>query len=41
MARPKSLRFLLFNTLGRLVHHARRTVDGGSWEGLQLLPVSP
>jgi hypothetical protein len=25
-ARPKRLRFLLFNTPGRLVHHARRTV---------------
>ena len=25
-ARPKRLRFLLFHTPGRLVHHARRTV---------------
>ncbi len=25
-ARPKRLRFLIFNTAGRLVHHARRTV---------------
>src|ERR1035438_2089395 len=25
-ARPKRLRFLIFNTPGRLVHHARRTV---------------
>ena len=25
-ARPKRLRFLFFNTAGRLVHHARRTV---------------
>src|SRR5437764_14627360 len=25
-ARPKRLRFLIFNTPGKLVHHARRTV---------------
>jgi hypothetical protein len=25
-ARPKRLRFLIFNTAGRLVHHARQTV---------------
>jgi len=25
-ARPKRLRFLIFNTAGRLVHHARRTI---------------
>ena len=25
-ARPKRLRFLIFHTLGRLVHHAQRTV---------------
>jgi hypothetical protein len=25
-ARPKRLRFLFFNTAGRLVHHARRTI---------------
>ena len=25
-ARPKRLRFLIFNTAGRLVHHARRMV---------------
>jgi hypothetical protein len=26
LARPKRLRFLIFNTAGRLVHHARQTV---------------
>ncbi len=25
-ARPKRLRFLLFNTVGKVVHHARRTL---------------
>ena len=49
-ARPKRLRFLLFNMPGRLVHHARRLILRvavvGKWpaaygEGLRLLPVSP
>ena len=48
-ARPKRLRFLLFNMPGRLVHHARRLIlrvaAVGKWtaaygEGLRLLPVS-
>jgi hypothetical protein len=47
-ARPKRLRFLLFNMPGRLVHHARRLILRvaalGKWtaaygEGLRLLPV--
>jgi hypothetical protein len=47
-ARPKRLRFLLFNTPGRLVHHARRLVlrlsalakwTAAYGEGLRLLPV--
>ena len=47
-ARPKRLRFLLFNLPGRLVHHARslilRVAAVGKWtaaygEGLRLLPV--
>jgi len=47
-ARPKRLRFLLFNMPGRLVHHARRLIlrlaARGKWtaaygEGLRLLPV--
>src|ERR1017187_7286206 len=47
-ARPKRLRFLLFNMPGRLVHHARRLIlrvaAVGKWtaaygEGLRLLPV--
>jgi len=49
-ARPKRLRFLLFNMPGRLVHHARRLILRvaalGKWtaaygEALRLLPVSP
>jgi hypothetical protein len=49
-ARPKRLRFLLFNMPGRLVHHARRLIlrvaAAGQWtaaygQGLRLLPVSP
>ena len=49
-ARPKRLRFLLFNMPGRLVHHARRLIlrvaAVGKWtaaygQGLRLLPVSP
>ena len=47
-ARPKRLRFLIFNTAGRLVHHARQTVLRlaavaerlAEWrEALRLLPV--
>jgi hypothetical protein len=47
-ARPKRLRFLLFNMPGRLVHHARRLIlrvaAVGKWaaaygQGLRLLPV--
>jgi hypothetical protein len=47
-ARPKRLRFLIFNTAGRLVHHARRVVlrlassltQIASWrEAFQLLPL--
>ena len=47
-ARPKRLRFLLFNMPGRLLHHARRLIlrvaAVGKWtaaygEGLRLLPV--
>jgi hypothetical protein len=47
-ARPKRLRFLLFNMPGRLVHHARRLIlrvaAVGKWttayaESLRLLPV--
>jgi hypothetical protein len=48
MARPKRLRFLIFNTPGKLVHHARRTRLrlGCSWQrfsnwhgALRLLPL--
>jgi len=47
-ARPKRLRFLTFNTAGRLVHHARQTVLRlaaaperlAEWiEAMQSLPV--
>jgi len=47
-ARPKRLRFLIFNLPGRLVHHARklilRVAGAGKWaaayrEGLKLLPL--
>ena len=47
-ARPKRLRFLIFNTPGRLVHHARRQVLrlattaerlGERLEALKLLPL--
>ena len=47
-ARPKRLRFLIFNTAGRVVHHARRVVLRlattaarlGQWlEALRLLPL--
>ncbi|MGO8790076.1 MAG: IS1380 family transposase, partial [Terriglobia bacterium] len=49
-ARPKRLRFLLFNMPGRLVHHARslilRVAALGKWTAayrgdLRLLPVIP
>ena len=48
MARPKRLRFLIFNTPGKLVHHARRTLlrlgcnwqRFSNWHGaLRLLPL--
>ena len=48
-ARPKRLRFLIFNTPGRLVHHARKTVPPLAttaqriidWlEAARLLPVA-
>jgi Transposase DDE domain group 1 len=48
MARPKRLRFLIFNTPGKLVHHARSTLLrlGWSWQrfsnwhgALRLLPL--
>ena len=45
-ARPKRLRFLIFNTAGRIVHHARRVVcritgEGwGQWLKLMPLPAS-
>ncbi len=47
-ARPKRLRFLIFNTPGKLVHHARRTLLrlGRSWQrfsnwqgAMRLLPL--
>jgi Transposase DDE domain group 1 len=47
-ARPKRLRFLIFNVPGKLVHHARRLIlrlgAATEWitacrEGLQLLPL--
>ena len=47
-ARPKRLRFLIFNTPGKLVHHARRTLlrlvrtwnRFGNWQhALVLLPL--
>jgi Transposase DDE domain group 1 len=49
-ARPKRLRFLIFNTAGRLVQHARKTVLRlaalgvriATWrEAMQALPVTP
>jgi len=48
MAQPKRLRFLIFNTSGKLVHHARRTLlrlgwrwqRFSNWHGAQrLLPL--
>ncbi len=48
LARPKRLRFLIFNTLGKLVHHARSTLlrlgwtwqRFSNWQGaLRLLPL--
>ena len=42
-ARPKRLRFLIFNTAGRIVHHARRVVCRIAEEGwrqwLDLMPL--
>lgn len=47
-AGPKQLRFLIFNTPGKLVHHARRTIlrlthslsRFGNWHGaMRLLPL--
>jgi hypothetical protein len=42
-ARPKRLRFLIFNTAGRIVHHARRVVcriAGEGWrQWLDLMPL--
>jgi len=42
-ARPKRLRFLIFNTAGRIVHHARRVVcriTGEGWSRwLELMPL--
>jgi hypothetical protein len=42
-ARPKRLRFLIFNTAGRILHHARRTLcriaDVGWRDWLRLMPM--
>jgi hypothetical protein len=42
-ARPKRLRFLIFNTAGRIVHHARQVVcriAGTGWRNwLELMPL--
>ena len=44
-ARPKRLRFLIFNTAGRILHHARRTFGriagsrGRAWLRLMPLPA--
>ena len=42
-ARPKRLRFLIFNTAGRIIRHARkmlRRIAAGGWrEWRQLLPI--
>jgi len=42
-ARPKRLRFLIFNTVGRIVHHARRVIcriAGTGWrDWVQLMPL--
>ena len=41
-ARPKRLRFLLFNTAGRIIHHARRVVCRIAAQGWrQWLPLMP
>jgi hypothetical protein len=41
-ARPKRLRFLIFNTAGRIVHHARRVlcrIAGAGWrDWMRLMP---
>ena len=43
MARPKRLRFLIFNTPGKLVHHARSTLLrlGWSWQRFSKLARCP
>ena len=42
-ARPKRLRFLIFNTVGRIIHHARRVIcriAGNGWrDWLRLMPL--
>lgn len=42
-ARPKRLRFLIFNTAGRIIRHARKSlcrIAGAGWSGwLRLLPL--
>lgn len=42
-ARPKRLRFLIFNTAGRIIHHARRVIcriAGTGWrDWIQLMPL--
>jgi DDE family transposase len=42
-ARPKRLRFLIFNTAGRIIHHARRVlcrIAGAGWRHwVQLMPL--
>jgi hypothetical protein len=42
-ARPKRLRFLIFNTVGRIIHHARRVlcrIAGTGWrDWMQLMPL--
>ena len=42
-ARPKRLRFLIFNTAGRILHHARctlcRIADVGWRDWLRLMPM--
>jgi hypothetical protein len=42
-ARPKRLRFLIFNTAGRIVHHARQAlcrIAGAGWrDWLRLMPI--
>ncbi|HEY2861599.1 MAG TPA: transposase [Terracidiphilus sp.] len=42
-ARPKRLRFLIFNTAGRILHHARRVlcrIAGAGWrDWMRLMPL--